>query len=81
MNFIYIFPTGARASLLKSMIVARATPSASFVALGENIARYEAQFGTIKEMPKAARPNVLCAVSQKLQLSTCCEEKPAVLKF
>jgi hypothetical protein len=49
LNFIYIFPNGQQGKLLKSI----------FRALGENIARYEAQFGPIKEMPEGGpTPNV-----------------------
>src|SRR5712664_2558084 len=50
LNFIYIFPNGAQGKLLKSMIVSPGHAKRIFRALGENIARYEAQFGTIKEM-------------------------------
>jgi Protein of unknown function (DUF3467) len=52
LNFIYIFPNGQQGKLLKSMIVSPGHAKRIFRALGENIARYEAQFGTIKEMPE-----------------------------
>src|SRR5258707_8876953 len=59
LNFIYIFPNGAQGKLLKSMIVSPGHAKRIFRALGENIARYEAQFGTIKEMPEGGpTPNV-----------------------
>src|SRR5712675_1889063 len=59
MNFIYIFPNGTQGKLLKSMIVSPGHAKRIFRALGENIARYEAQFGTIKEMPEGGpTPNV-----------------------
>jgi len=49
MNFIYIFPNGAQGKLLNSMIVSPGHAKRIWRALGENLARYEAQFGTIKE--------------------------------
>src|ERR1700731_3185959 len=59
LNFIYIFPNGAQGKLLKSMIVSPGHAKRIARALGENIARYEAQFGTIKEMPDGGpTPNV-----------------------
>jgi len=59
LNFIYIFPNGQQGKLLKSMIVSPGHAKRIFRALGENIARYEAQFGTIKEMPDGGpTPNV-----------------------
>jgi hypothetical protein len=56
LNFIYIFPNGAQGKLLKSMIVSPGHAKRIWRALGENIARYEAQFGTIKEMPEGGGP-------------------------
>jgi hypothetical protein len=59
LNFIYIFPNGQQGKLQKSMIVSPGHAKRIFRALGENIARYEAQFGTIKEMPDGGpTPNV-----------------------
>lgn len=59
LNFIYIFPNGQQGKLLKSMIVSPGHAKRIFRALGENIARYEAQFGAIKEMPEGGpAPNV-----------------------
>jgi hypothetical protein len=59
LNFIYIFPNGQQGKLLKSMIVSPGHAKRIARALGENIARYEAQFGTIKEMPEGGpTPNV-----------------------
>jgi hypothetical protein len=58
-NFIYIFPNGQQGKLLKSMIVSPGHAKRIYRALGENIARYEAQFGPIKEMPEGGpTPNV-----------------------
>jgi len=52
MNFVYVFPNGTQGKLLSSMIVSPGHAKRIYRALGENIARYEAQFGTIKEMPE-----------------------------
>jgi Protein of unknown function (DUF3467) len=51
MNFIYIFPNGAQGKLTGSMIVSPGHAKRIWRALGENIARYESQFGSIKESP------------------------------
>ena len=59
LNFIYIFPNGAQGKLLQSMIVSPGHAKRIWRALGENISRYEAQFGAIKEMPEPTpTPNV-----------------------
>jgi len=54
LNFIYLFPNGAQGKLLGSMIVSPAHAKRIWRALGENIARYESQFGSIKEEPQPA---------------------------
>lgn len=56
LNFIYVFPNGTQGKLLGSMIVSPGHAKRIFRALGENIARYEAQFGPIKEGPESANP-------------------------
>jgi len=56
LNYIYIFPNGAQGKLLASMIVSPAHAKRIHRALGENLARYEAQFGTIKEAPEGGTP-------------------------
>ena len=59
LNFIYIFPNGAHGKLLQSMIVSPGHAKRIWRALGENLARYEAQFGTIKEPTEGGpTPNV-----------------------
>ena len=59
LNFIYIFPNGSQGKLLGSMIVSPGHAKRIWRALGENIGRYEAQFGTIKEAPETGpAPNV-----------------------
>jgi hypothetical protein len=56
MNFIYIFPNGAQGKLLNSMILSPGHAKRIWRALGENLARYEAQFGNIKESPEGSTP-------------------------
>jgi hypothetical protein len=56
LNFIYIFPNGTQGKLLSSIIVSPGHAKRIWRALGENISRYEAQFGPIKEMPEGGAP-------------------------
>src|SRR5215475_6377140 len=56
LNFVYIFPNGAQGKLLSSIIVSPGHAKRIWRALGENISRYEAQFGTIKEAPEGSGP-------------------------
>ena len=56
LNFVYIFPNGTQGKLLSSMIVSPGHAKRIWRALGENISRYEAQFGTIKEAPEPGGP-------------------------
>jgi hypothetical protein len=56
LNFIYIFPNGAQGKLLGSMIVSPGHAKRIWRALGENLGRYEAQFGPIKESPEGSGP-------------------------
>ncbi len=58
LNFIYIFPNGPQGKLLGSIIVSPGHAKRLLRALGENITRYEAQFGPIKELPEPPPPNV-----------------------
>ena len=51
LNFVYVFPNGTQGKLLASVIVNPAHAKRIWRALGENISRYEAQFGPIKEGP------------------------------
>ena len=52
MNFVYVFPNGTQGKLLSSMIVSPGHAKRIWRALGDNIARFEAQFGPIKEGPE-----------------------------
>src|SRR5438445_2466485 len=56
LNFIYIFPNGAQGKLLNSAIVSPGHAKRIWRALGENLGRYEAQFGPIKESPEGSGP-------------------------
>ncbi|HYA97225.1 MAG TPA: DUF3467 domain-containing protein [Methylomirabilota bacterium] len=60
LNFVYIFPNGSQGKLLSSLIVSPGHAKRISRALSENIARYEAQFGAIKEQPDGggAAPSV-----------------------
>src|SRR5215831_19902303 len=56
LNFIYIFPNGTQGKLMNSTIVSPGHAKRIWRALGENIARYEAQFGPIKEGAEGSTP-------------------------
>ncbi|HTV58512.1 MAG TPA: DUF3467 domain-containing protein [Verrucomicrobiae bacterium] len=49
LNFIYLFPTVAQGKLVASLILSPAHAKRLSMALQENVARYEAQFGKIPE--------------------------------
>jgi hypothetical protein len=49
LNFIYLFPSVPQGKLVGSLIVSPSHAKRLLRALGENIVRYEAQFGTIPE--------------------------------
>jgi hypothetical protein len=52
MQFIYIFPNVAQGKLVCSVILSPGHAKRLLRALGENISRYEAQFGPIRESPE-----------------------------
>src|ERR1700740_1151914 len=54
MNFVYVFPNGTQGKLLSSMIVSPGHAKRIWRALGENISRFEALYGPIKEGPEGA---------------------------
>ena len=56
LNFIYIFPNGTQGKLLSSVIVSPGHAKRIWRALGENLSRFEAQFGPIKEAPENSGP-------------------------
>ncbi len=51
MQFIYIFPSGPQGKLVSSLILSPGHAKRLWRALGENISRYETQFGPIREAP------------------------------
>jgi hypothetical protein len=51
LNFVYVFPNGLQGKLLSSVIVSPGHAKRIWRALGENIARFETQYGPIKEGP------------------------------
>ena len=59
LQFIYLFPNVPQGKLLSSMIVSPAHAKRIMKALAENISRYEAQFGPIRDVPEPTPvPNV-----------------------
>lgn len=49
MHYIYLFPNAPQGKLVASLILSPGHAKRLWRALGENISRYEAQFGTIRE--------------------------------
>ena len=59
MHFIYVFPNVPQGKLVSSVIVTPGHAKRILRALTENISRYEAQFGPIREVPEPnPAPNV-----------------------
>jgi hypothetical protein len=59
LNFIYVFPTLPQGKLVASLILSPTHAKRLSRALGENVARYEAQFGPLPEGPgPGPEPNV-----------------------
>src|SRR5580700_4423169 len=60
MNFIYIFPNATQGApqgkLVSSLIVSPGHAKRLWQALGENVSRYEAQYGPIKEPASQVPP-------------------------
>jgi len=56
LNFVYVFPNALQGKLLASVIVSPGHAKRIWRALGENIARFEAQYGAIKEGPEGTTP-------------------------
>ena len=56
LNFIYVFPNVPHGKLVSSIIVSPGHAKRLLQALQENISRYEAQFGGIKETPEPHMP-------------------------
>ncbi len=59
LNFIYIFPSAPQGKLAASIILSPGHAKRLLRALGDNITRYESQFGPIVEGPTpASEPNI-----------------------
>ena len=57
LHFVYLFTNGTHGKLVSSIIVSHSHAKRLWRALGENISRYEAQFGAIRESPAPAPPS------------------------
>lgn len=51
LHFIYLFTNGTHGKLVSSMIMSPAHAKRLWRALGENVSRFEAQYGQIRETP------------------------------
>jgi hypothetical protein len=59
LNFIYIFPNTPQGKLVSSIILSPSHAKRFLRALDENISRYEAQFGEIREQqPSGPEPTI-----------------------
>ena len=56
LNFVYVFPNGLQGKLVSSMIVSPGHAKRIWRALGENISRFEAEYGPIREGPEGSAP-------------------------
>jgi Protein of unknown function (DUF3467) len=56
LHFVYVFTNGTHGKLVASTILNPAHAKRLWHALGENIARYETQFGPIRESPAPTPP-------------------------
>ena len=57
LHFVYVFTNGTHGKLVSSAILSPGHAKRLWRALGENIARYETQFGVIREAPAPAPPS------------------------
>jgi Protein of unknown function (DUF3467) len=58
-HYIYLFTNGTHGKLVSSLIVSPSHAKRLWLALGENIGRYESQFGTIRDAPVPPAPTSL----------------------
>lgn len=56
LNFVYVFPNMEQGKLVSSLIVSPGHAKRLVRALAENISRYEAQFGAVREAPEPQSP-------------------------
>jgi Protein of unknown function (DUF3467) len=55
-HYVYLFTNGTHGKLVSSLIVSPSHAKRLWMALGENISRYEAQFGPIREATTPTPP-------------------------
>jgi len=56
LHFIYVFTDGTHGKLVSSAIISPGHAKRLWRAMGENLARFEAQFGPIRESPAPPAP-------------------------
>jgi hypothetical protein len=56
LHFVYVFTNGTQGKLVSSATVSPGHAKRLWRALGENVSRYEAQFGPIREAPAPEPP-------------------------
>ena len=56
LHFIYVFTNGTHGKLVSSTIISPAHAKRLWRALGENLSRFEAQFGPIRESSEPPTP-------------------------
>ena len=56
LHFIYVFPNAPHGKLVSSVILSPGHAKRLWRALGENLSRFEAQFGPIRESSTPAAP-------------------------
>jgi Protein of unknown function (DUF3467) len=59
LHYIYLFTNGTHGKLVSSLIVSPSHAKRLWLALGENISRYEKQFGPIREASAPPAPTNL----------------------
>jgi hypothetical protein len=58
-HFVHVFTNGTHGKLVSSAVVSPGHAKRLWRALGENIARYEAQFGPIRDAPAPTPPSTV----------------------
>jgi hypothetical protein len=58
-HFVHVFTNGTHGKLVSSAVISPGHAKRLWRALGENISRYEAQFGTIKEPTTPTPPSTV----------------------
>ena len=83
LNFVYVFPNATQGKLLSSMIVSPGHAKRIWRALGENISRFEALYGPIKEGPEGTpgSQHRFCAVTRRGSVRFCAASDQAMLVY